>query len=422
MSSKKKYIILTLLVLMFPFFLIRILNNFKMKEFKQKLEIVSEDLKKDFLDQKSIILNETIKSKKVKDLFNEEYNENSSITSFDTVFTFFYITTPFSYKAHDKKYLFCLLERARSSTTNTFNSEKIELKKSQLNKKHGKGYKMWYPDFKSYLDGIDSVSCSQFLTYSTVNFDKSNWNDFSNFLAYYSKTIKEEKRKNSSEKNKFKNYKYKRKKQLKSKFHNNYETELKSKKDNFLIKSKKLFRYKSSLKGEIVFYFESITFNETKFDKVSENIFEDQWKTNTLFTGATPYKNCFGGNPSCYPPSGYEECSFIKVIAPFNSNVIVTVKKSGSVYKHAYIKLGSSYKFTLPNGKYQTFFYYGNGWNPNKKIKSSQCGYLKGGFVSDETISKSKLKPLYNSYLTYTLQRMRDGNFSPKSSTSTEAF
>ena len=92
MSSKKKYIILTLLVLMFPFFLIRILNNFKMKEFKQNLEIISEDLKKDFLDQKSIILNETIKSKKVKDLFINEFNEINAFSQFDTVFNFFYIT------------------------------------------------------------------------------------------------------------------------------------------------------------------------------------------------------------------------------------------------------------------------------------------------------------------------------------------
>ena len=422
MSSNKKYIILTLIILMFPFFLIRIFNNIKIKEFKNNLDFITEDLKKDFLDQKSIIVNESIKSTKVKSLFEEEYNENSSITSFDTVFTFFYITTPLSYKAYDKRYLYCLLEKSRSSITNNSNAEKIELKKSQLNKKYGKGYTKWYPEFKSYLGGIDSVSCSQFFTYSTVNFDKSNWNDFSNFLEYYSKTIKEEKRKNNSEINKFKNYKYKRKKQLKSKFHNNYETELTSKKDNFLIKSKKLFRYKSSLKGEIIFYFETITFNETKFDKVSEKIFEDQWKTNTLFTGATPYKNCFGGNPRCYPPSGYRECSSIRVIAPVNSNVIVTVKKSGSVYKHAYIKPGSSYKFTLPNGKYQTFFYYGNGWNPNKKIKSSQCGYLKGGFVAGESISKSDLESLYNYSLTYTLQLMTNGNFSPKSSTSTEAF
>ena len=422
MSSKKKYIILTLLVLMFPFFLIRILNNFKMKEFKQKLEIISEDLKRDFLDQKSIILNETIKSKKVKDLFINEFNEINAFSQFDTVFNFFYITSSVTFNAYDKRYLFCLLDKSKSSIENTFNTEKIKLRNNHLKKKHGKGYTKWYPDFENYLDGIDSVSCSEFFTYSTVNFDESNWKDFSDFLAYYSKTIKEEKRKNNSEKNKFKKYKFKRKKQLKSKFHNNYETELTSKKDNFLIKNKELFRYKSALKGEIIFYFESITFNQTKFDNVSEKIFEDQWKTNTLYTGALPYKSCFGSNPKCYPPSGYQECSSIRVIAPINSNVIVTVKKSGSVYKHAYIKPGSSYKFTLPNGKYQTFFYYGNGWNPNKKIRSSQCGSLKGGFVSGETISKSDLESLYNYSLTYTLQLTTNGNFSPKSSTSTEAF
>jgi len=422
MSQKKKYLILILIILMFPFFLIRILNNLKVKEFGSKMAIVSTEMKNEFLDEKSIILNETIKSKKVKSVFEQEYNEDNSITSFDTIFNFFYITTPLSFRAHDKKYLYCLLEKAKSSIENTSNAEKIKLRNNQLKKKYGKGYTRWYPDFESYLNGIDSVSCSDFFTFSKVNFDESNWNDFSDFLSFYSKTIKEAKRKNNSEKNKFKSYKNKKKKQLKYKFHNNYETELTAKKDNYLVKNKEIYKYESSLKGEIIFYFESVTFNETKFDKVSEKIFEEQWKTNTLFTGATPYKNCFGGNPRCYPPSGYLECSFIKVIAPFNSNVIVTVKKSGTVYKHAYIKPGSSYKFTLPNGKYQTFFYYGNGWNPNKKIKSSQCGYLKGGFVSDESISKSELEPLYNYTLTYTLQMMRDGNFSPKSSTSTEAF
>ena len=179
MSSKKKYIVLTVLVLMFPFFLIRILNNFKMKEFKEKLEIVSEDLKKDFLDQKTIILNETIISKKVKDLFIKEFNENNAFSKFDTVFNFFYITSDITFNAHDKRYLFCLLEKARSSIVNTSNREKIKVRNNQLKKKYGKGYTKWYPDFESFLSGNDSISCSQFFTYSIVNFDKSHWEDFS---------------------------------------------------------------------------------------------------------------------------------------------------------------------------------------------------------------------------------------------------
>lgn len=414
MSQKKKYLILTIIILMFPFFLIRMFNSLKLKQFSSEMTIVSTKLKNEFLDEKSIISNESIKSTKVKSLFEEEYNENSSITSFDTVFTFFYITTPLSYKAHDKRYLYCLLEKARSSITNTSNTEKIEIKKSQLNKKYGKGYKRWYPDFESYLGGIDSVSCSQFFTYSTVNFDKSNWNDFSNFLTYYSKTIKEEKGKNNSEKNKFKNYKYKRKKQLKSKFHNNYETELTLKKDNFLIKSKKLFRYKSSLKGEIIFYFESITFNETKFDKVSEKIFEDQWKTNSLRTGSMPYASCYGS--SNYGSSKIE-------VKNSGNDVVILVKNSNKrVIRHAYIKGNNNFSINLPNGRYSVFFYNGKGWNPNKKMKKTYCGIPRGGFVSNESFTKDENFYISNQILTYTLERSSYGNFNPKGSSMNEAF
>ena len=414
MSSKKKYIILTLLVLMFPFFLIRILNNFKIKEFKQKLEIVSEDLKKDFLDQKSIILNETIKSKKVKDLFINEFNEINAFSQFDTVFNFFYITSSVKFNAYDKRYLFCLLDKSKSSIENTFNTEKIKLRNNNLKKKHGKGYTKWYPDFENYLDGIDSVSCSEFFTYSTVNFDESNWNDFSDFLTHYSKTIKEAKRKNNSKKNKFKSYKNKKKKQLKYKFHNNYETELTEKKDNFLIKNKEIFKHKSSLKGEIIFHFESVTFNQTKFDNVSEKIFEDQWKTNSLRTGSMPYASCYGS--SNYGSSKIE-------VKNSGNDVVILVKNSNKkVIRHAYIQGNNNFSINLPNGRYSVFFYNGKGWNPNKKMKKTYCGIPRGGFVSNESFTKDENFYISNQILTYTLERSSYGNFNPKGSSINEAF
>ena len=414
MSSKKKYIVLTVLVLMFPFFLIRILNNFKMKEFKEKLEIVSEDLKKDFLDQKTIILNETIISKKVKDLFIKEFNENNAFSKFDTVFNFFYITSEITFNAHDKRYLFCLLEKARSSIVNTSNREKIKVRNNQLKKKYGKGYTKWYPDFESFLSGNDSISCSQFFTYSIVNFDKSHWEDFSNVLSHYSKIINEEKRKNNSEKNKFKNYKNKKKKQLKSKFHNNFESELSSKKDNFLIKNKETFKYKSSLKGEIIFHFESVTFNQTKFDNVSEKIFEDQWKTNTLRTGSMPYASCYGS--SNYGSSKIE-------VKNSGNDVVILVKNSNKrVIRHAYIKGNNNFSINLPNGRYSVFFYNGKGWNPNKKMKKTYCGIPRGGFVSNESFTKDENFYISNQILTYTLERSSYGNFNPKGSSMNEAF
>lgn len=88
----------------------------------------------------------------------------------------------------------------------------------------------------------------------------------------------------------------------------------------------------------------------------------DRYISNSLHTGATPYSQYYGGNSSC---SDYG-CSQIKVRTS-NSDVLVTIKNNDRVVRHAFIQAGSSYTFSLPNGTYQPFFYYGKGWNPEKK-------------------------------------------------------
>ena len=156
-------------------------------------------------------------------------------------------------------------------------------------------------------------------------------------------------------------------------------------------------------------------------DYVNE-IYANYYATNTLYTGATPYKYCYGNNPYCYPSEGYEECSFIGIKASSNSDVVVLIKKNNRVYSHAYIKAGGYYKFKVGNGNFQTFFYYGKGWNPNKYIKDSSCGKITGGFVSNESLDKSELTYLNNSSMTYTLYTVENGNFKPKASNKNEAF
>ena len=148
----------------------------------------------------------------------------------------------------------------------------------------------------------------------------------------------------------------------------------------------------------------------------------EKYKNNSLYTGAKPYKYCYGDNPYCSPSSGFEECSFIDIKGPSNSDVIVIIKKNNRVFSHAYIKAGGYYKFKLGNGNFQSFFYYGKGWNPKKYIKTANCGKIIGGFVSDESVSKSEVESLYNSSMTYTLYTVVDGNFKPKSSNKNEAF
>lgn len=136
---------------------------------------------------------------------------------------------------------------------------------------------------------------------------------------------------------------------------------------------------------------------------------------NSLNTGDIPYSASFGPNSNC---ANYG-CSQIKVTTPDNSDVLVTIKKNGKVVRHAYIKAADSYTFSFPNGKYQAFFYYGKGWNPNKPMKN---GKLKGGFISNEHFGKDEPQILNNNILQYELILQQNGNFSTKPSNSDEAL
>ncbi|GLR15878.1 hypothetical protein [Portibacter lacus] len=144
----------------------------------------------------------------------------------------------------------------------------------------------------------------------------------------------------------------------------------------------------------------------------------EKWKSNSLLTGATPWSNCYGKTNYCNSNS----CSQISVKTPYSSDVIVTLKQNGSVVRHAYIHKRSSFTFEIPDGSYQPFFYYGNGWNPNKSKNSSVCGTLKGAFVSGESISKDKIQILSNNILSYELILQENGNLQTKPSNEEEAF
>ena len=140
----------------------------------------------------------------------------------------------------------------------------------------------------------------------------------------------------------------------------------------------------------------------------------NRYINNSLRTGSTPYARYYGGNPTC---DNYG-CSEIRVKTS-NSDVIVTIKKNGRVVRHAYINSRSSYTFSFPNGTYQTFFYYGQGWNPEKEMKG---GRIKGGFISNESFGKDSPQYLNNNSLTYELILQSNGNFSTRPSNPEEAL
>jgi hypothetical protein len=174
--------------------------------------------------------------------------------------------------------------------------------------------------------------------------------------------------------------------------------------------------------GNIRYSFDKKEYTKSSLDDIVNDVYKEYYSDNSLYTGATPYSYCYGGNPYCSPPSGYAECSFIDVRSSSNSDVIVIIKKNNRVYSHAYIKAGGYYKFKLGNGNFQSFFYYGKGWNPNKYIKNANCGKIIGGFVNNESLDKSEVEYLYNSSMSYTLYSVENGNFRPISSNKNEAF
>lgn len=139
-----------------------------------------------------------------------------------------------------------------------------------------------------------------------------------------------------------------------------------------------------------------------------------QYTDYSLPNGSLPYRQYYGGNYSY----GY---SAITVRASNNSDVVVIIKNNnanGSVAAHAYICKGCSYSFDLPNGTYQTFFYFGKDWYPEKNMN----GGIKGGFINNEAFSKDNPRDLYDQELTYSLVRQQNGNFQTKKSNSSEAF
>jgi hypothetical protein len=203
------------------------------------------------------------------------------------------------------------------------------------------------------------------------------------------------------------------------------------KKLNLKLKEKPLSMKKSVSKvfsgfkeglGEISYSIDKYEDNLSVLKDYVNETYASYYSTNSLYTGSTPYKYCYGKNPYCSPSYGYTECSFIDIKASSNSDVVVIIKKNNRVYSHAYIKAGGSYKFKVGNGSFQTFFYYGKGWNPNKYIKNSSCGKITGGFVSNESLDKSDVIRLNNSSMSYTLYTVENGNFKPKASNKNEAF
>lgn len=135
----------------------------------------------------------------------------------------------------------------------------------------------------------------------------------------------------------------------------------------------------------------------------------DRYINNRLSDGSRPYTN---------EKDLRGDDSRISVKTSSGNDVVVILKQNGYMVKNSYVRAGHSVSFDIPNGRYQIFFYSGNGWNPNKQMPNG----MKGGFVSNELFSKDNPQDLSYQILEYELIPQRNGNFQTKASNPGEVF
>lgn len=131
---------------------------------------------------------------------------------------------------------------------------------------------------------------------------------------------------------------------------------------------------------------------------------------NRLETGELPYSH--------YNTAWGDESEIFVKTKTSGSDVVVLLKQYSEIVRNVYIRAGGSYSFHIPNGSYQVFFYYGKGWNPEKRMNDR----LTGGFVTNESFQKDAEIFLDNQKLTYELIPQRNGNFNTQQSSASEMF
>ena len=387
---------------------------------------------------------------------DEKLNFDDAIVKTDTIISFLFFSKKFSFKSLDSDYFECAYYHEINRYNKKYNKEfiswfkktrrKYKLKESKLNELirfvKNNPLNASFP-FNNIENDVDTncVKCiSNYI--SSIELNQDAITDFDNFVKSY---LKEDQLARTFSAQSFINFmddleklednmSKSTKKALNKKASKSrpnaitlFEVDGNSpKKYPFLYKSKSQYKFNDlEVLGEINYSLNKQHYKKSVLEKLVDDLkkqIDESYKTNSLYTGAQPYSYCYGKNPYCSIPDGYAECSFIDVQASSNSDVIVIIKKNNKVYSHAYIKAGGYYKFKLGNGMFQTFFYYGKGWNPDKYMKKSICGDVTGGFVSNESLDKSDPNYLNHSSISYTLYAVKDGNFNAKPSNKNEAF
>lgn len=397
--------------------------------FREKLEVFKKEIinyestQLDNLrkEKESRIAALSIGDKKIMQLFTEQFDESKSINEGDTTFSFLYLSDDVKYKISSLKYIDCLYNKCIIDKQNELQQKLIDGKERELEKKFGETFSIWYPKFKDEKiikkSSNGGICSNYFPILSELFYDSNVWNDFEKFMTDYNSVTRNVQIQNEKTENQFASKVLYIKSQLRSGVINYFDENLSNRKSEIITTETEQKAFNSPTLGRITYSIDKTTFNEQAFQNVADDAFVEQWKNNSLSTGATPYSYCFGSINDCD-----FSCSKITVRTG-GSNVMVTIKdNSGDVVRHGYINGGYSYTFNVPDGQYQVFFYSGTGWNPNKIMTTNSCGTLRGGFVTGEDVTKDDYISLYSQQITYELILQQNGNLSTKPSSKSEAF
>lgn len=401
---------------------IRFMFKNKFEEFKVSVQQYENEQLANFQQEKEKKIAQ-LSNESLVQLFNQYFEESKSIIEKDTTFSFLYLSESVKYKMGRLDYFDCLHQKCIVEKQNETAQKQITLKEKELEKKFGSTFTSWYPKLKDekLLQKTSRIgNCSGFYSdLYEISYNKDDWSEFEKFMNSYDNKIKTAQIQSKQAETQFSNNVSATKRSLKSGVINYFDTRLSNNKSQILSTETESKTFNSPTLGIISYNITKTSFNKQAFQNVADDAFEEQWKYNSLSTGSMPYASCYGSSNYCNEYG----CSQIKVITGGSGDVLVTIKNyNGKVVRHGYIKGGYSYTFNVPDGNYQVFFYSGTGWNPNKQMQSSSCSYLKGGFVSNEDVTKDNYINLYSQIMTYELILQQQGNFSTKPSSKNEAF
>jgi hypothetical protein len=410
-------VLLVLLVLS-----VRYIFKNQFAEFEVSIRKYESEQLADFQQEKEKIIAQ-ISNEGLEQFFNQYIDESKSFIEMDTTLSFLYLSESIKYKMGRLDYFDCLHQKCIVEKQNEISKKQITLKEIELEKKFGSTFTSWYPKLKDekLLQKESRIgNCSGFYSeLYEISYDKDAWSEFEKFMNSYDNEIEKAQIQSKQSETLFSNNVSSTKRSLKSGVINYFDTRLSNSKSQILSTETESKTFNSQTLGIISYNITKTSFNKQAFQNVADDAFEEQWKYNSLSTGAMPYASCYGSSNYCSDWS----CSKIKVLTGGSGDVLVSIKNSnGKVVRHGYIKGGNSFTFNVPDGSYQVFFYSGTGWNPNKQMPSSSCSYLKGGFVSNEDVTKDNYINLYSQIMTYELILQQQGNFSTKPSSKNEAF